>query len=200
MPTLKSLSVRSRHLLLMPLIVLCGFGSMQAQSFTISTSVSSVTLVTQQQGALSVTVTPVGGFSGGVILNCASLPQYASCVWPQNNYAVISGGAVTLPMNINTSDIFKYNPVGAVAPVSKTHTALAILVWPAAFVLLAFTTKKRKLLGRILLFLIVLYPMVGLTGCGNTYPMSVAPGTYTIQVQGGVPPTAKATFQLIVTP
>jgi hypothetical protein len=199
MPTLKSLSVRSRNFLLMPLIVLFGFGSLKAQSYTISTSASSVTLATQQQGTLAVTVTPVGSFGGAVLLNCASLPQYASCVWPQNNYAQIGGGAVTLPMNINTSEIFKYNPVGAVAPV-KTSTYLAIFLSPAALLLLAFTKKNRKLLGRVLLFLVVLYPMIGLTGCQNTYPKSVAPGTYTVQIQGGVPVAVTTTFQLIVTP
>jgi hypothetical protein len=199
MPTIdRSLCARLPRVFVGLFLLLVCFGSAKAQTYTLSTSANSLTLITQQQGTVSVTVTPVNGFTGNVILSCGALPEYASCIWPNNNFAVLSGGAVTLPLSINTSAIYSYQPVSAKSRKSPLRTEFAMLLWPAAFVFLVFSRKNRALMGRMVLFLFILYPIFALTGCQNTFPQSTAPGTYNILIQGGVPANVTTSLQLIV--
>jgi hypothetical protein len=139
-----------------------------------------LTLATEHHGSVSITTTPLNGFSGNVTLSCGTLPPYATCEW-SNTSTQVSGGPATTQLTIDTSAVLGY--ASLVAP-SKRGTpaqiAFAGLFLPA----LCLLYRKRKGLGRPLFLLIALCSILTISGCAGKYPGSTPPGTYSITISG----------------
>ena len=71
-------------------------------NFMLATSPSSLTVNSGGQGTVTLTVTPVNGFSSPVILACTGLPAGATCSFNQSTVTP-SGAAATTQLTISTS-------------------------------------------------------------------------------------------------
>ena len=167
--------------------------SAQLPGFTMTNS-GPLTLASQQYGTVTVTITPVGGYSGQVDLSCGGLPVYASCNFPNSTATInLSGGAVAESLVINTSQINNYQAKSQHKGLSRI--ALGTLFAPAAF--LMFFVRKRGMkfaaVTRLLLLMLALYPLAGLAGCAAVKPNATPPGTYNFVVYGTFSGTAADT-------
>jgi hypothetical protein len=189
-PFMKTTISRSAKLLCLGFAFLCVFGSKSASAqlpgFTLSNS-GPLTLASQQFASMTLTVTPTGGFSNTVDLNCSNLPVYASCKFPDASASVnVPGQAVSETIIINTSQIDDYQTKAQPVGHTMSQVALCTLFAPAA-ALLFFARKRRfkgAMLARLLLCAVVLYPLSGLAGCAAVKPLATPPGTYTFLING----------------
>ena len=155
-------------------------------SFTL-TSPPSLTVQTQHHMTFDMAVTPVGQFSGPVVLSCGSIPAHATC-WLSTGTVNLgpAGGAQTVHVYFDTSDVIGYaSNRRPSAPGGLAKTALAAVFAPA---LLYFASKRRRgMLRSLRLVACVLCSLTALLllgGCSGMYPASVAPGQYTIHFTG----------------
>jgi hypothetical protein len=142
-----------------------------------------LTLVTQQQGPVTITVTPLNGFSGDVTLSCGPLPEYATCEWGTSlltsTTLAVSGRPASTQLQIDTSAVLGYEASRRPVPgASGSRFALAGLAVPAVWLL----WRRRRGTIRPLICLLVLFAGLALSGCSSKYPGSTPPGTYTVTI------------------
>jgi parallel beta-helix repeat protein len=165
----------------------------QAYNFTVAVSKTMLTIPSGDYTNISVTVSPVGGFTGSVALTCGEVPDHTQCVFPDGNSISLAHGTKTVKLSINTSDVYGYgNEVGrAVSPESPwigggVDGLLTACVLPT-FAWLSLRRKKRgKLdsLKMICLIIVLLTGALSLQSCGGNLPGETAPGTYSLSVVG----------------
>jgi hypothetical protein len=113
----------------------------------------------------SLTVAPLGGFTGQVSFSCSNLPQYASCSFTPNG-TTLSGTAVNFTAMISTSQ----QQAQLIEP--RGGLRFAALYWLAALALFALVGRVRlqrgslalRLAAGALAFMLILVP---LTACGG---------------------------------
>lgn len=162
--------------------------------FSVSVSPSSVT-VTQGQtsAALTVTVTPINGFSSAVSLACSGAPTGAACTFNPASVTP-SGSAATSSLTISTTAASaQATPVSATLSRPGRPTALRFALWlPLAGLFLLGgcgwhkKTRWRALAGTMFLCLIFLVACGGSSsgGGGGSGGGGTPTGTYTISVTG----------------
>jgi hypothetical protein len=175
--------------------------SAQLPSFTLSNN-GPIKIASNHYGPVTVTVTPVGGFSGTVLLTCNNMPVHASCKFPNLDQVVpVSGGPASLTFTINTTEVDQYNAKLAPVKLGKRQIALATLFAPA-LCLLFFARRKsaRSGLTRLMLFVLALLPLSALAGCAAVYPPSTPPGSYSVIINGNAgPQNIPTVITLVVT-
>lgn len=135
-------------------------------TFTVGVQPTSLTLAPGQSGTLTVTITPVGGFTGTVVIGCAGLPPGASCGAGSVN--ITSASAQSTPISIITTTAAKLpaSPRGPAIPaVPRVITAGIALLF--AFVLMIVRSSPQRRLRLILscgLFLVA----TALLSCGSS--------------------------------
>ena len=144
--------------------------------FTLSMVPSGLTVARGQAGALSVTLTPQGGFSSAVVFSCSNLPLNSSCVFAP---ASLTPGSNPVAATVT---ITAAGPSAALRPSSP----LLFATWlPALGLVLATGRRKRRcLLTGAVLALALMH-----LHCGGS-PAVKAPvtsggtpaGTYTVMV------------------
>ena len=152
-------------------------------SFTVTPS--SLTIPRGGAGGVTITGTPVGGFSGTAGFACANLPVDASCTFAQSSL-VFSGpnAPQTTQLTIST----KLAPTAASREQdirgSGRVGVLALLFMPWVGFAAALRRKKpgRRGAGMMLgLAICALIGAAGLTACGSS-SNETPPGTYQVQV------------------
>jgi hypothetical protein len=195
-------------------IPLTGTGSPNGQfSLTVDGGPSaSATVISGQPATYNLTVTPLNGFSGNVVLNCTPITsgQYATCSLLPSSLSItgVQGNSVATINTITTLN------AQTTAHNSTTHhkpEGILLCLLPAA--LLFWNTRKRRpLLSRLsLVFIaaILTTATLSLSGCGGTQVADqgiryTPPGTYKYQISAsstnGVQLTQTVTLNLVVTP
>jgi hypothetical protein len=206
------ITVSARRICLMSLMsLLCGICATAAHAqFTVSVSPNPATVRTEYSVPLTLTLTSQAGWTGQVFLECANLPEYASCTFPpgQGGVSVAASAPTTLTVDLQTSAIYNYE--GKLHQNRMQTVALCSLFAPAMCWLFLGGRRRKKAAG-LMLFTLVLLPIAGLSGCGNVKPPSTPPGTYngdkSIYFEGnpssssaGCAPNTCAALSLIVTP
>jgi parallel beta-helix repeat protein len=160
-------------------------------NFALAVSSTSLTLPSGDYEVLSVTVTPSGGFADAVTLGCNSVPDHAQCVFSPQTTQALSGGAQTVKLTRNTSDVLDYgNKVGSVG---RPHFGFEKPGTPLlAGILFPFVTfcsligclfrRSNVRLQRLLLLVAVAALNLTLQACSGQLPRKTPPGTYTITV------------------
>lgn len=154
-----------------------------APDFSFALSAAEVTVVPGATANLQLTITPAGGLTGPLSVQCLGLPQNATCSLsslqltpsqtPQT--ATLTIQAYTPTASLQPSDLWRhYGGRGGAA----TFCCLAVVV--------PFRRKRRTLLRCALVLGVIGIGIAGggmLTGCGSTSKIAyAAPGTYTVQV------------------
>lgn len=168
------------------------------RGFVIAGPATMATILNTQASTIPITVTPVGGFTGGVMLQCNTDKSKANYLQaPVCAFSVIQ---TTLP----TVTITSANPVSAqltvmpegfalpltASPTGTTESAKtgakssSVLLAKSAMLLSAivFCLPKRRKSGALLLLLLAA-TMIPL-GCGGSSRMRTPPGTYSYIVSG----------------
>jgi parallel beta-helix repeat protein len=182
----------------------------QAYDFTISLSKDSLSLPSGDWTLMSVTVTPIGGFAGSVLLSCSRVPDHTQCVFSNGSQVSLASGAKTVQLTINTSDVYGFGqPVSRSTPFgsNKNGGPLAAALLVPALGLLGLSGRKLTMLRFLLIVWItigLLAAMLCIQSCSGKLPAKTAPGTYSIIVTGTSTDQASLThtalLELVVTP
>ena len=176
--------------------------SVASPSLGISASPTTLTIAQGKSGQITITFTPVGGYSGTVTLSCSGLPANTLCVFTLNGAAIKSytfpGNnqpvSVVLTIETDVSALARTEP----APTPQRPGAImtAIAFWcPGSLLGVIVLRRKRKLFTKnpstfgLCLFVLLVGAIAGLAGCisGGGF------GTY-------VTPTGTSTVTVVVTP
>ncbi|MGC9293522.1 MAG: Ig-like domain repeat protein, partial [Acidobacteriaceae bacterium] len=158
-----------------------------AASYTLTANPTSLTIVQGQTGTAKLTLTPVGGYTGTLMLSCGNLPSYVTCTFAQggatnNTVTLGSNGqpvAVTLSIQTNVATA-RLNAMPALPPASP-HAPFSPLLpamvfgWPVGLAggFAAFRRRRKgaKTAARWmqlgLLALLAGALAVGFSGCGG---------------------------------
>ena len=183
--------------------------------FTVSTSPATQTVTAGQQTSYTATVTPSGGFTGGVNLTVSGLPANATASWSTNP---VPGGGGTSTLSVSTS---ASTPVGTSTLTitgtsgTLTHTATVTLVVQAPptpdFSVTLSPTSQSVRGGGSVSYTVTVTSLNGFAGAvllsvsglpsgsaGSFYPTSVtAGGTSVLTIKTA--PTPRGTFTFTVT-
>ncbi len=151
-------------------------------TFSIASSVPSLTIPHGQTGTATLTLTPAFGYTGTVNLSCGGLPVHSSCNFAPSSVTFnSSGSAVTVILTIATS-VHGHARTGTVAQLTPLHPLENLPILPAIFFWLPGTgmaladneknkqRKDRKRSARMLLVVLLLAlgaGMLSLVGCGG---------------------------------
>ncbi|MGA2981738.1 MAG: chitobiase/beta-hexosaminidase C-terminal domain-containing protein [Terriglobales bacterium] len=131
---------------------------------------SSLTVEHGQSGNVTVTVTPVNGFSSAVSFTCSGLPAGASCSF--NPTAVTpSGGSASTTLTVSTSSVATLRQPSVLFP----GPAVAL-----AFFCVAWRGKSRRRIR--FASAMCLLGLVVMAGCGGSSGTSFTPITSTVTV------------------
>jgi parallel beta-helix repeat protein len=172
-----------------------------AYDFALAVTPASLSIPSGDYENLTVTVTPLGGFTGSIQLSCASMPVHAQCNFSSGSNVALAGGAQTLTLTINTSDVFEYgsrvgelNRPGTLRP-SRSLPIFAGILLPA----LLLPGFRRRPKHRLLIFLAVA-ALLAVQGCSGKLPGKTPPGDYALVVTGSSTTIShSAALQLAVT-
>jgi hypothetical protein len=150
------------------------------------TSDPSITIQTEHQKDLNLTLASLGNFTDDIAFSCGPMPAYAYCIFPSS--PLLAAGS-TLPsiVRVQTDDI--YSSLSSTAPDVQTHLRLRTGIAFALLVpvpLLAAMRRRRALRRTLRLFasLSVFLIAMTFTGCGSRHPGHTPPGTYTFTITG----------------
>jgi hypothetical protein len=159
-----------------------------APDFTISASPSSATIAAGQSASTTLTVTPIGGYSGTLHFSCGTLPTGVACTFTPASLTP-STGAATVGLTVSTT-------ASGVAEQRSLDRGLSVIAW-AGVIFLAFSPKRIRQMNRLLthslVLLILMSALVSLSGCSssaspNPKPNSGTPaGAQTIAVTAADP-------------
>ncbi len=167
-----------------------------AGSFTLNFSPSSLTLSSGDQGTVTLTVTPQGGFNSTVSFSCSGLPAGATCAFdpPQVTPA---GAAITTKLTVS---------VGAQSASRRTpNPFLPVTAMAAAFCLIGWRRTRSSPLPMLLMPMLaaMLIGMGAMTACGGGGSSSTGGGSTPVTSTVTVTATAgniqqTSTFSLTV--
>jgi hypothetical protein len=147
-----------------------------APDFTISASPSSATIAAGQSATTTLTVTPIGGYSGTLHFSCGTLPAGAACTFTPTSLTPANGEAATVGLTVSTT-------ASGVAEQRSLDRGLSVIAW-AGVIFLAFSPKRirrmNRLLTHCLVLLILMSALVSISGCSSSSPTPKPnPGTPT---------------------
>jgi Bacterial Ig-like domain (group 3)/FG-GAP-like repeat/FG-GAP repeat len=145
-----------------------------APDFTISASPSSATIAAGQSASTTLTVTPIGGYSGTLHFSCGTLPTGVACTFAPASLTPANGATATVSLTVSTT-------APGVAEQRTLDRGLSAIAWAGA-IFLAFSPKRMRRMNRLLthslLLLTVVSALVSLSGCSSSSPShQTTPGT-----------------------
>ncbi|MEO6806392.1 MAG: Ig-like domain-containing protein [Edaphobacter sp.] len=164
-----------------------------APDFSLALSPTSGTVTNGTSQVVTVTVTPVNGFTGATSLTCSGLPSNSTCSFsPASvtpNGTAASTSTLTIATNVATASIAPHLAPGGS---QHSHTPIAIAGVLASFLFLPLAGWKNRKLRRLLTVGIVVFlgtlTTVAMTGCGGSGNGSgskkTSAGAYTVTVTG----------------
>jgi streptogramin lyase len=125
--------------------------------YSMSANPASLTIAQGQSGSTTLTITPVGGFTGTLTFTCTDLPANSSCVFAPTQ-VVMSGDntAATVALTVNTTGtngiVSEVRPLafpGTYGFSGTSARALAFFILPAGllFLIPSWLPKKRRRYG-----------------------------------------------------
>ncbi len=135
-------------------------------SFTLTASVPSATVASSYPASYILTVTPIGGFTGQVVLNCAALiaAQYASCSLQPSS--VILGGTASQTASVTINTV---TTAAVVQPSLRRLDGVTLCILaPAAFLFWRFRRSLPAQRWPLLLALLCTSLMLLVSGCGSS--------------------------------
>jgi arabinogalactan endo-1,4-beta-galactosidase len=162
--------------------------------FSVASNESSVTVTAGGNGNISLTVTPVGNYSGTVAMSCSTAMTGVSCTFNPTSYTLDGSNTVLM----GTATIVASATASLREPAFNRHDSrlLAAILWlPAGVLGLLIAMQRRRLLRTpriygLLFLLALLSAAAGLSACGSgggvgggggTQPVT---GTVTITATG----------------
>jgi hypothetical protein len=128
-----------------------------APSYSVSAFPSSATIQVGQSANFTVTVSPIDGYNGTVVLSCGTLPQGVSCDFSPTSL-VPSNGPVQSVLTVTTQSASALN---------RSRSTLLPL-WASGFfglILIEGVSRRRRIAAA--LFTIAIVTLLLLTGCGS---------------------------------
>ena len=148
-----------------------------APDFTISASPSSATITAGQSATTTLTVTPIGGYSGTLHFSCGTLPTGVACTFTPSSLTP-NGAATTVGLTVTTT-------APGVAEQRTLDRGLSAIAW-AGVIFIAFSPKRMWRMNHLLkhscLLLLLIGALVSLSGCSSgssPNPPNNNPGTPT---------------------
>ena len=187
--------------------------TVSAPDYSITATPTALTIRRGQTGTATLTLTPVGGYTGAVAFTCSGLPQFATCTFSPASVQVNGSNTVqTVQFRLNTAGPF-------VSPASSDFGRGSILALLTPFLSLSLfsITRRGKDLSRSgrsrwaplrwLQMLILAVFFLGMAGCGSISrsapagpktPLGTSTVTATAAAAGGGA-THSATITITVT-
>lgn len=164
--------------------------TVQAYDFTLVPSSTALTIPSGDYANITITVAPVGGFAGSVSLSCGGVPDHTQCVFPQGSTVSLSGGAKTVVLSINTSDVYGYGKLVSRSEwpprARNRHEPLLALLLP--FLGLTGLAAKRRRMGRLLNLALLVVGLAAallcVQACSGKLPGETTPGAYALTISG----------------
>jgi phospholipase/lecithinase/hemolysin len=162
-----------------------------APALTSSLSPTSITILRGQSGNSTVTVSPVGGYSGTVTFACGTLPAHFSCSFTATSLTLSGNNAQqTTLLTIGTSNLTSLTLPARPGAAKLPEVFVAFGIFPlVGFAGLAAFRRRKLLRGNVGLMVLMLMlsagAALGLSGCSDSSPApnnNAAPGTYTVPV------------------
>jgi hypothetical protein len=183
-------------------------------SYTVVPASPTLSTTQGQNATTTLTLTPVGGYSGTVVFSCQNLPANATCVFAQSPVKLTGDNqpvkvGLTIETDVQQARITA-TPRPTQSPLNPVLPALAFW-WPGSLAGLAAIGRKRKLSKtqqrwlQLCLLLVVTGALAGgLSGCGGTRSNVTPTGATTVTVtatatSGSNVTTQTATLTLTIT-
>jgi hypothetical protein len=151
--------------------------------FTFSSEFTSGTIVAGQTITTTLTVAPLGGYSGTVKFSCTALPSGASCSFSSPTTTLANGLNEITTLTISTT---APSTAASSAPLRKLPGSLPLVAWASLFLCLASSPRRMRPLGQratrsVVLLLLLISGFLSLSGCSSSPPAAKpsAPGTPT---------------------
>jgi hypothetical protein len=142
-------------------------------NFTLSSSASSLTVNTGNQGTVTLTVTPQGGFSSAVSFTCSGLPAGATCAFNPSQVTP-SGTAITTQLTVS---------VGAQSASRRMpNPFLPVTAMAAAFCMIGWRRVRSPLMPMLAAVIIGLGVMLACGGSSTGTGGGTTPTTSTVTV------------------
>ena len=152
------------------------------QDFTFTATPPSISIQTEHHGALSLSLTAIGGFLGAISISCGTLPQYITCELNPTTVTLNSNGtASTANLTLDTDALLNFAQSHP-APGSGRPAWQAVFAGLLPLLLFGFGATRRRLPRALLPLLLLAAASLSLTACSGKYPGHTPPGTYTIPV------------------
>lgn len=150
-------------------------------SISFAAAPATLTIVHGSSGTVTITGTPVGGYTGTVTFACGTLPSAAACTFSPNSLSFTGASAAqstTLTFSTTSTTGLLQQP----GLFSRTATTIvvALLLMP-----LGFARRSRRLVrGTLFALLLAVGLVAGLSGCSSTSKTSLTTpaGTYTVPI------------------
>jgi hypothetical protein len=144
-----------------------------APDFSVTAAPAAVTISAGQSAVTTLTITPVGGYSGTVKFSCGTLPNEATCSFAPSTVTPTNGAATTTTLTIATK-------APSTAMLLKIARPLSGIAW-AGLVFFGFMPRrtrqlKTQLMRSALVMLMLLGGVLSLSGCNSSSPAK-DPGT-----------------------
>lgn len=162
---------------------------------------TSLTVVHGSSGTITITGTPVGGYTGTVTFACGKLPSSASCTFAPSSLTFSGNNAVA-------STTLTFPTTATTALLERLPGATTLCGVFAAFLIMPIMVRKdrKRTAVRSVAWLLLIggsLSVLGLSGCGgggskSPTTITTAPGTYTVPVTITAGP-ATSTLNLSVT-
>jgi hypothetical protein len=157
---------------------------------TISPSTSSLTVTAGGSVTDTLTLTPVGGYTGTLQFSCTNLPQNATCSFQPSTVTLAGSAPQTVVATVqtagSTAGLRPANPL----PSQNSPVLPAVVFWGSGLLTMALATKKRRRFLRnchlpVLLVLLAGSGFMMACGGGSSSPQSTAAAS--------APPTSPST-------
>jgi len=177
-------------------IITSSGGGGTGADYSISASPAGLSIKQGSSGSVTLTITPINGYTGQITLGCVTLPQNASCNFLPATFTLngTTSQTVTLTVNTNSSVASLREPE---MPGSRNMTSMAgFALLPAMLLAGIFGWRRRNGFAgiRLLAMLLAVTAMLSLSGCVKV----VEPGS---GVSGGSnAPLGTSTIIITATP
>lgn len=170
------------------IVPLSGIGA----DFSLALTPTTNSATAGQSAVYTVSVTPIGGFTGNVTLGCGGLPPGATCSFAPSTVTVKSSGAATSSVTVSTTAA-SHAPPGGSRPTG--FDGLGLLWLGVLFLglssLAVFLRSLRRLTLGFALAAALLLAALGMPACGGAKSSSTVvptpPDTYRLVVTGTAP-------------
>jgi hypothetical protein len=155
------------------------------EQFEMQINPSTVTMQSQQNSIIALTLTSVNNFTDTLDLSCAGLPFAATCTFANDRVTLGSNGVQVIPVVVDTGLPLTSGSQANVKQHGPESLGVICLLPVGSLLGLFFRKSAYKLQtgqSRLLTLLFLVAVAVGLGGCGGLHINGTPPGTYVFQV------------------